>query len=315
VGLAYIVDGGLNDPPGTGTELYQSFEAVRRVYAQAAEWTGVPVQRLLQWRLDRPAEHRDAGAIRQAAVALGICDVLAERGVRPEMVAGMSLGAMVGATIAGAIARQDLFRLLGRLRAVPKPDGPPQGVAALFVPVGTGVEEFTGGFPEHVHLAADMGLVGGGQARMLLLSGYRHALESLHRRVPADSMRVPPDLTTAYHSPLSAHIVAFLEPVIADMPIADPVIGLCCGMEPAVLTTAEQVRTMIRANYTHSVSLRTLFDALDGHGTELAFLIGPAQADLFIQAAPHGIVHIDKPEHLPEALAALHDFGLHLARH
>jgi hypothetical protein len=53
-------------------------------------------------------------------VVLGICDVLAGHGVRPDVVAGVGRSGMVGAAVAGTVDRRDLFELLARLRDLPE---------------------------------------------------------------------------------------------------------------------------------------------------------------------------------------------------
>lgn len=309
--LAFIIDGGLNDAPGTGTELYEAWPAVRDAYAEAARCAGLHVERMLAWELDRSGEHRQVGALRQAALALGVCDVLAGHGIGPDVVAGLSLGGMVGAALAGAITRRELFELLAHLRGVPDPPGPPQGVASYFVPKGREPDEFAGGFPDGVYVAADMGLVGDRSVRMLLLSGYRAALHRLAEQLGDPTvLRIPPNITTAYHSPLQHYITDFLEPVVARTAFRKPHTPLCGGLSPFQYDTGEQVRSMFLRNHTETVSLPRLLDCLDRHDTELSFVIGPSMGDLFVAAAEHTVIRIENPEHLAEALDAFHESGL-----
>lgn len=309
--LAFIVDGGLNDPPGHGTELYDAFPAVRAQYARAAEWTGVPVERLLSWELDRSAEYKRVGVIRQAAVALGVCDVLAERGIRPGVAAGMSRGSLIGAAIAGAVARRELVDLLSRLRDVPSPPGPPQGIAQLFVPPGVAPEEFAGGFPDGVYIAGDIGPVAGGAAYLVLVSGYRDALRRLAGQLQdKTAIRIPEDVVSAFHSPLREHVREFQEPYLAAMHVRDPEIPLCGGLEQGVYTTAEQVRDMFRRNHTDAICLSRLVDGLERNGTGLAVLIGPGLVDLYRGAMKCPVVHIEKPDHVTEAVDAARELGM-----
>lgn len=309
--LAYIVDGGLNDPPGHGTELYEAFPAVRELYARAAEWTGVPVKRLLSWELDRVAEYRQVGVIRQTAVALGVCDVLAEQGVRPGVVAGMSRGSVIGAAIARAVDRRELIDLLNRLRDVPSPAGPAQGIAQLFVPPGVKPEEFAGEFPEGVYLAGDIGPVANGTAYLVLVSGYQDALRQLADQLQdKTAIRIPRDVASAFHSPLRNHVREFQKPYLAAMDIRDPEVPLCGGLEQGIYTTAEQVREMFGRNHTDAVSLPRLVNGLERNGTELAVLLGPGLVELYRSAMECPIVHIEKPSHVTKAVDAVRQLGM-----
>jgi [acyl-carrier-protein] S-malonyltransferase len=310
--LAFIIDGGLNDPPGTGIDMYESFPSVREVYAQAARCCGMPVDRLLSWELDRCGEHRQVGAIRQTALALGLCDVLEGHGVRPDVVAGMSHGAITGAAVTGAVARQELFGLLAHLRGVPDPTGPPHGCASFFLPRERDPGEFVGGFPDGVYIAAEMGVADQNPAvQMVLLSGYRAALDQLASQLPERcELHIPPDINTAYHSPLLRHVTDFAEPWVARMTFRDPQIPLCGALAPFEYETGEQVRSMILRNSTDPVILPRLFECLDRHEVKLSLVLGPSMGDLLVTAAKHTIVCVESPEHIPEALEAVYESGL-----
>ncbi|MEU7837923.1 hypothetical protein [Nonomuraea sp. NPDC049129] len=311
--LAYIVDGGLNDNPGTGADLYERFPAVRRLYAQVHEWTGLAVERLLAWELPTQQEFRQVGAIRQAAVVLGLCDVLAEHGVRPDVVGGLSLGGRISACIAGSLSRRGLFGLLARLRDAPPPPGPAQGVAALVVPADANVEDYLRGrLGDGLHVAAELGVVGG-RDRMLLLAGYRAELDDLAAGLPKGAVRIPKEVVAAYHSPLSQYLVDFLDPALDTVPFDDPVIPLCSCMTPRTLTTAAEVRAEFRRNPIERVSLPQVFAGLERHDTELALLLGPAQVDLFLESPNVHVVHVESAEHVAEALTAIHEFGVQLS--
>ncbi|MGV9249263.1 ACP S-malonyltransferase [Streptomyces sp. NPDC003710] len=310
--LAYIVDGGLNDPPGNGSDLYTSFASVRRLYASVAEWTGVPVDRLLARELPPQQEYREAGAIRQAAVAFAICDLLAEKGIRPGFLGGLSLGGMIGASLAGSITRADLFGLLAHLRGAPEPTGRAQAVARGIVPADMDPEVALGGLPEGVHISADLGVTGTWGSRMLLLSGYRDSIDELAGRLPKGTVEVHEGVAIGYHSPLCAPVAAYLEPAVVDIEFRDPKLPLCSYLDEKTVTTADEVRDIFLRNQTEAVSLPYVVAELERHGTELALLIGPAQIDLFSGSAPFPVVQIETPQHLEEIFPYLHDLGINL---
>jgi [acyl-carrier-protein] S-malonyltransferase len=309
--LAYVIDGGLNDVPGNGADLYERYPAVRELYASIEGWTDIPVARLLSWDLPTQQEFREVGAIRQAAVALGLCDVLAEHSVHPDVAGGLSLGGRIGACIAGALSRRDLFTILAELRHAPPPAGEPQGVAALVLPVDADLDEMVRArLGPRLHLAAELGVLAGGRDRMLLVAGYRGELEDLAARMPKGTVRIPRDVVSAYHSPLSQHLVDFLDPAVLAASFHDPVIPLCSCVAVRTLRTAAQVREEFRRNPISRVSLPHVLDGFERHGVELALLLGPAQVDLFLENPQIPVVHVESPDHIAEALTAVHEFGL-----
>ncbi|MFJ4659035.1 hypothetical protein ACIP5Y_47830 [Nocardia sp. NPDC088792] len=308
--LAYLIDGGMNDPLGTGLELYDQFPQFRELYAQVADWTGLTVERMQRWELPRQQEHEKVGAIRQAAVAFGVADLLAERGIRPTVVAGLSLGCMVGACLVGAVDREDLFAFLAHKAEAPFPAGPPQAVGALFAPVDVDVAEFLGGPAEGVFVAGELGLRSGGKTRAFLISGYREALEDTQRVLPDGAMRVAKDVHLAIHSPLSGPLNEYLAPAVAKMNFRDPELSLCSCMEPRMLNSAHDIREMFLRNQVEPVSLPHLFANVMRDEPGLGLLLGPAQLELFLDPLPIPIVQVETPDQLSDAMTALYELRM-----
>lgn len=308
--LAFIMGGGLNDPPGSGADLYQRFATVRSLYASVAEWTGVPVERMLAWELPAQREYREVGAIRQAVLVLAIGDLLAERGLRPDVLAGLSFGNLVGACMAGAVDRADLFRLLARFRTAPEPEGPPQTVASLFTPAELPADEFLGRVPDDVYVAADLGVIAQGRMRLHLLSGYRAAIEELAERVPSFALEIQDGVQAAYHSPLYAFMEDFLGPAIEQMTFRPPATPLCSCLEPKLIRTADEVRHLFTANLSHTVSIPYLAGGVEERGAELAFIVGSAQVHMFTDNFSIPLVHVEQPDHFADALTAVSDLGV-----
>jgi [acyl-carrier-protein] S-malonyltransferase len=314
VTLAYVLDGGMNDQPGAGTELYELFPSVQRTYAQIADWTGLDVQRIFHEQREPGQEHRQGvGAIRQAAAVLGIADVLAEEyGITPTAVCGLSFGALVAACLAGSVERQELFTFLVRLREIPapSPDAPPQAVAMLRVPLDTDPGAFVADVPD-VHLSADLGRVGTGNERMVLLGGYRTALETFGATQPPGALHIAEEHGSAFHSPLQRHITEFLAPTLDAMTFKDPRVAVHSCMERKTLTTGEEIRDLFRRNPTDPVSVPHMIGGLEDAGTQLGLVLGPAAFGTF-QNADFPVVHVESPDHVFEAMTAVYDFGIDL---
>ncbi len=307
--LAYVLDGALFDVTGLGVGLYERFASVRGVYAEAAEWSGLEVGRLLRWELTGLREHRQAGAIRQAAAVLAVCDLLAEHGVRPDIVAGVSMGGMIGACVAGAMDRRDLFTLLKHLRNAPEPPGPRQGMAALTLPAGTEVEEYLGGLPEGVHVAVDCGLTADEERHAIGLSGHVAALADLTAKLPEGTLKMLPGMPLGVHSPLSRQLQELQNSFIEAISFRDPVIPLCSCYEPKLLTTADEVRDMFLRNWVDKVSYPHVYASLMDQGPDLAIMAGPGAADRFRGALDCPVVQIEEPDDLSLALTTLYELG------
>jgi [acyl-carrier-protein] S-malonyltransferase len=311
--LAFIVGGGLNDVPGSGGALYERHAAVRRTYAEIEEWTGLSFERLIHDPL--PATElrfrEGIGALRQAAVAFSIADLLAEQGVLPDVVGGLSLGAMVSASLAGAVSRAELFGLLTAVRSTPLPpeDAPPQGIAMVFTARDeaglASLAQRAGVYP-----AVDVGPVGDGGYRMVMYAGYRDRLERFAAEAPEGvTVRIPPDRPVAFHSPLQRHLAEHLRPWLDAMTFRDPVIPLCSCLQALTLTTAAQVRDLFERNSVETVSVPHVRSQMRRHGVRLAIVLGPSKIDgIAEQSFP--LTYVETPEDVEVALAAVNDLGL-----
>ncbi|MEU5428592.1 acyltransferase domain-containing protein [Streptomyces olivoreticuli] len=307
----------MNDQPGAGAELYELFPVVRRSYEQIEEWTGLDAQRIFAEQREAGQQHRQGiGAIRQAAAVFGIADVLAEEyGIVPGAVCGLSFGALVGASLAGAVDRSDLFKLLMRMREVPTPTAPADsgsahGVAAVRLAYDTDLEARLEGHPD-VHLSADLGRVGTGSERMVLLAGYRAALAEFGTQLPAGALQISEEHGVAFHSPLQQDIRDFLEPTLQEMTFRDPRVPVHSCMEVKALTTGEEIRDLFRRNPTDPVSVPHMLSGLEQGGAELGLVLGPCSFGTFLRSS-FPVVHVESPDHVFEAMTAIYELGIEL---
>lgn len=132
--LGYLFGGGVGTEPH-GLELYRTFEVVQGWYEQVSEWTGLTVGQILEEDLPTAQEERQSvGTVREAALAIGVHDVLASFDLRPGAIGGLSLGAMTASCLAGSLGRRELFEMLAGSRDTPEPsaEDPQQGIAIAF---------------------------------------------------------------------------------------------------------------------------------------------------------------------------------------
>jgi [acyl-carrier-protein] S-malonyltransferase len=307
VKIAYLIDGGLSDVAGAGLDLYEKYPQIKDLYAQAAEWTGVTVDRMLRWELPRHPEYLEVGLIRQASIILGVTDLLADRGVRPDVIAGMSLGSLVGACIAGAVDRRDLFTFLRRKTQVPPPTGPEQACAGVLVPVGLDDEEYLGKLVEGTYVAGELGVRRNGTVRGFMVAGYREALQRVMDTLPEGAMHLIPDVSIAVHTPLCADQNDFLEPVVSRMTFRDPVVPLCSCKERGMLTTGKEVGDWYLGNQVDKVSTPDMFHNVARKEPDIAFLLGPARLDVYLDSLPCPVIQIEDDEQLADAMSAIYE--------
>ncbi|ANW21716.1 hypothetical protein [Streptomyces clavuligerus] len=309
--LGYLFGGGVGTEPH-GIELYEGFPAVRRLYGQISEWTGLGAEQILNGELPGGQEQRQsAGSIREAALALSVHDLLAEAGLRPSAIGGLSLGALTAGALAGALERRAFFGALAHAANAPGPGpgDPEQGMALAFVPVDTTPLDHPWHGLVDVYFAGDFGPMADGSRRILMLAGHREALDRVAAGAPPGGVVVLPGRTIAVHSPLRAAFRDFMAPHVAALPFTAPALPLLSCLERGVLTTAAEVRDLFQRNPVEPISLVDVCEGMRDEGVRLALVMGPAIPEGLLDF-PFPVVHVEKPEHIRLAVETAYELGI-----
>jgi [acyl-carrier-protein] S-malonyltransferase len=312
--LGYLFGGGVGTEPH-GVELYQAYPVVRDWYAQVAKWTGLTVGQILDEDLPEAQEERQSvGTVREAALAVGVHDVLAQFDLHPSAIGGLSLGAMAASCLAGAVDRKELFEMLAHSRHTPEPPAgePEQGIAIAFGACGEGAPSHPGEGRPGVYLAGDFGPTADGSQRVLMLAGHAEALNQLAAEVVPGTVVPLPGRTIAVHSPLRRHYRDFMAPSIDAMTFSAPELPLLSCLERRTLTTGEEVRDLFQRNSTDPISLVDVYSGMKEQGVELGLVMGPSIPE-GILAFPFPVVHIEHPDHIQQALTTAYELGIDLS--
>jgi [acyl-carrier-protein] S-malonyltransferase len=303
-----------------GKELFNQFSVMRDWLAQVAEWTGVSADRMLtedytgafySGDISAYPDLRFVAEARQAAYSIGIADVLADRGIRPDLIGGSSLGFMIAACMAGAIDRREFFDYLRHSTTSPlHPAGEPaQGIAVCVVPHDEGVAGFVGDRPG-IHLACEIGQFIDGNNGMYMFSGYVDDLRELAAAKPTGLVNVVTVLGGG-HSPLQQFRYDWIAPHVEKMTFRDPQVPLISGLSDRKITTADQVRTDLQLNSITTTQMANVLRGLAREGTELALVLGvSSSAGMFV--FPFEVAPVVAPEDFEAVGATIYEAGISL---
>lgn len=140
--LAFLFPGQASQHTGMGKDLAEKFPAARVVFEEADRALGFAISRICfegtEDELRLTANTQPA----ILAVSTAACSVLEERGVKPEFVAGHSLGEYSALVAAGALEFADAVRLV-RLRGEYMQEAVPAGVGAMAAILGLAQAQVT----------------------------------------------------------------------------------------------------------------------------------------------------------------------------
>lgn len=135
--IAYIFPGQGAQHAGMGMEFYESSPVYKKVFDELAEASGfdlkntvVTGENLSMTEFTQPALY---------AMGMGLCAMLEEKGIKPDVCAGLSLGEYGALSAAGSLGVKDGVKLL-RKRGAFMQEAVPAGVGTLAAIIGLGLD-------------------------------------------------------------------------------------------------------------------------------------------------------------------------------
>jgi [acyl-carrier-protein] S-malonyltransferase len=303
--IAYFMLKSAQDQYVGNTELHEKYATVQKLHEDISRWTGLTVGELLH-DVSEPEEgtRHSIQEMRSLAAHLALHDVLAEEGIMPEVVMGLSLGILSAACMAGSLAREDAFRLLWEKREVNNlpSAGSAQGVAMCRVAGGKTPEYYYENGRDGVYLAVDFGLLPDGSAQYLMLGGYKKALEELVAAEPDVMMLRAP---RAAHTPLRQKESDFIRSYLMNCEFSDPRLPLITCQDQRTLTQAVQVRDAIWENQIMPASIPDGLAQLARHEVGFCLALGRPQVHKFMKF-PVPIVRVAEPADVAGITGRIH---------
>jgi [acyl-carrier-protein] S-malonyltransferase len=243
------------------------------------------------------------------AVDCACLAALEERGIRPDIVAGHSLGeyaALVGAGVVSFEEGLPLVLMRGALMEQSAASRPGTMLAIL------------GSFPEAVNDIIEewqaKGVIANANDNapgQIVISGDVETLQAAapaFRALGARVMDLP--VGGAFHSPLMSDGQEAFAPILENTPFNDGRVPVVSNFTGALSLTAEEVRSALRPQITGQVRWRESIDAMLAYGVDTFIEAGPGKVlSGLVQRCTRGqevkILNVEDPASLEKTLAAL----------
>lgn len=276
--LAFVFPGQGSQKVGMGAELQaERPELFERYLKLADEVSGLPIRR---YCLEGPIEELTRTDVAQPAlfsVSLAVADAAQDLGLRPDYVAGHSLGEYTAAVAAGAMSAEDGMRVVserGRLMAGIQSERPGAMAAIIGLPQdqleALCEQASDGGLVSVANLNSPTQIVVSGEEagvmRLLELAQDAGAKRALRLQVGA-----------AFHSELMVPVYERLRATIESVSFADartPLVAVCSGRE---LQTADDIREALLTQIISPVRWVEVVETLADAGCDSFLELGPGR--------------------------------------
>jgi len=275
-GVVFLFPGQGSQFAGMGRELADAFPAARTVFEEADRVLGFPLSQLC---FSGPEEQLKLTENTQPAlltVSIAAYRLLEEKGVRPNFVAGHSLGEYSALVAAGALKFADALRLVrqrGKYMQEAVPAGQGAMAAILGMPPGRVAE---------ICRKADQGTVAPANLNspeQTVISGDAAAVKSAVELASASGAKraVMLPVSAPFHSELMRPAQERLEKDLRATQFADLKIPLVTNVDAGVITTGAQAREALIRQVTLPVRWEESIRELIEEGATTFVEVGPGR--------------------------------------
>ena len=197
-----------------------------------------------------------------------LADVLIDRGNRPNLVAGHSLGEYVALYSARVFEFDAGLRLVKRRAELM--DSASDGMMAALI--GFDREQLE----QQLQQTSDVVLANDNSPAQVVISGTPEAVKNLLAQIKV-KRAVPLNVSGAFHSPLMAEAAAEFQEVLESVPFANAQFPVLSNVEPVPTVEAAVLKNRLQRQMTGSVRWRELSMQLPLEGIERVVEIGPGK--------------------------------------
>lgn len=276
-GVAFLFPGQGSQYPGMGRELAESFPAARAVFDEADRALGFSISKIC---FEGPEETLKLTENTQPAIlttSIAVCRVLEQKGIRPNFVAGHSLGEYSALVAAGSLSFSDAVRLVRR-RGQYMQEAVPAGEGAMAAILG-----LRPGQVAEICRKASQGQVVApanlNSPEQTVISGHAAAVKQAVEQASAGGAKraVMLPVSAPFHSELMQPAQQRLEMDLRATSFAPLQVPLITNVDAAVITSGDQAREALVRQVTLPVRWEASMRELIEQGVTSFVEVGPGR--------------------------------------
>ncbi len=271
--IAFVFPGQGVQTPGMGKDFYDASETAKAVYETASKASGLNVEELCFTENDK-LNITEFTQIALLTTEVAILKEVMNKGIKPDVCAGLSLGEYAAVAAANAMSLEDLFEII-RLRGKYMQEAYPVGGAMMAVlgleaDVVSKVCDETDGI---VSIAND------NCPGQIVISGEEVAVKAAGEALTAAGAKrcIPLNVSGPFHSKLLSRASEQLEDALKDKTINDIEVPYVCNTEARVVTDKDEIKDLLVRQVSSGVRFRESIQVMKDMGVDTFVEIGPGK--------------------------------------
>lgn len=271
--IAFIFPGQGAQKAGMGKDFYEQSETARRIIDRASELLDIDMKALCfeeNEKLDQ-TEYTQAALV---TVCMAMEKVLEEKGLKPDVTAGLSLGEYCAIASAGAMSTEDAIKTV-RKRGILMETAVPKGKGAMAAVLGMEnevVEEIVGKIDGVT--VANYNCPG-----QIVITGWTEAVDKAEKALKdAGARRVMIlNVSGPFHSPMLQKAGEELQKVLEEVELKPLAIPYVTNVTAEYITDSSQTKELLSRQVASSVRLQQSMERMIEDGVDTFVEIGPGR--------------------------------------
>lgn len=271
--IAFIFPGQGAQKAGMGKDFYEQSETARRIIDRASELLDIDMKALCfeeNEKLDQ-TEYTQAALV---TVCMAMEKVLEEKGLKPDVTAGLSLGEYCAIASAGAMSTEDAIKTV-RKRGILMETAVPKGKGAMAAVLGMeneAVEEIVGEIDGVT--VANYNCTG-----QIVITGWTEAVDKAEKALKdAGARRVMIlNVSGPFHSPMLQKAGEELQKVLEEVELKPLAIPYVTNVTAEYITDSSQTKELLSRQVASSVRWQQSMERMIEDGVDTFVEIGPGR--------------------------------------
>lgn len=271
--LAFIYPGQGAQYIGMGQEFYEQTEVGKKTWDKASRLLGFSMPDLCF----KENEQLNITEYTQAAmvtVSIAMTKVLEEKGVRPDVTAGLSLGEYAALYAAGVMSEEDAITVV-RQRGMLMQEAVPTGIGAMAAVLA--LENKT--IEDVISDIDDVWIANYNCPGQTVISGKKEAVDLACEKLKAAGAKrtLPLNVSGPFHSGMLTEAGEKLGKVLETVSLNQPVIPYVANVTAEYVTDVSAVKELLKKQVSSSVRWQQSVEAMIAGGVDMFIEIGPGK--------------------------------------